>query len=747
MDYQRRGGGGAAGAIVTVLLAAIGLSAILFLIARAGLLPASLTGQKPPGVVVSLASTATATATPRGVPAPSPTLAPPTATLAPTPSGPRPPIANTVTGFLKAWQEFRYPDMYGMLSGPARAAISQEKFVARYQGIMGGATVNKIDVQVGRLSDPDRATSKVDVPFTVKLQTARLGDINEQNVLPVVWEPDGWKIDWTPAVIFKDLTAERKVEMVNEDPKRGGIVDRNGVPLAATGKLATLGVIPGKLPNLDQNATELAQVAGTDANALRDKLKKASPEWWVPIKNFPYDKKAELEARFANTPGVLVEDKSIRTYPQGQSGAHIVGYASPLVGDDLKELAKKGYNEGDLVGRAGVEAGMEEALTGQRGGRLTIVAQNGETVRQVAERPAKDGATVQLTIDMEVQKKLEAALGERPGSIVLMDPRDNSVIGMASWPRFDPNGFILGFSDEEWKRLTSDPRRPFQFRATSSGYATGSIFKTITTAAGMERAGFQGNSQFNCPGSWVVPGSRIVMGDWVKTGHGRIDLTEGIAQSCNIVFYEVGYKLYQTDPNALTDVARSFGLGAPTGINGITDVAGTLPGPEWKQKAYNDGWYPGDGANLAIGQGFLEATPLQMANVYSTIVNNGTLRSPLLVRRLLQPNGDPKEFQAQEKGKVQLRPDTLATIREGMRRVNQTPRGTGWYAFQGYRIPTGGKTGSAENQGPNANAWFAGFGPFDQPQAVVIAMVEGGQMGGVVAAPLGRQAFEIVLGK
>jgi penicillin-binding protein 2 len=745
VDFQRRDGG-PANLVLVAVLAAVGLSALLFLIARLGLLPPGMLGDRPPGVVVSLANTPTATPAPRGTPAPTTVVAGPTATLAPTPSGPRPSVTEPVNAWMKAWQEGRYPDMYGMLSAAAKQSITQDKFVARYQGIMSGATVNKLDIAVGRLAEPDRSTTKVDVPFTAKFGTARLGEITEQNLLPIIWEDNAWKIDWTAGAIFKDLTAESKVEMINADPRRGGIVDKNGVPLATVGKMVSLGVIPGKLQNLDQAVGELSQVSGIDAGRIKEKLGRANPEWWVPIKDFPLDKKGELDARFGSRPGVLVEEKSVRTYPQGASAAHIVGYASPLLGDDLKTLSKKGYNEGDLVGRMGVEAGMEEALTGERGGRLSIVDQNGETVRVIAEKQAKDGATVQLTIDIEVQKKVEAALGERAGSMVLMDPRDNSVIAMATWPRFDPNGFILGFGDEEWKRLTTDPRHPFQNRASESAYASGSIFKPFSMAAVMERGGMPANQQFNCGGSWVVPGSRVVMGDWVKTGHGRLDLTQGLTESCDIVFYEVGMKLYNTDEKALSDFVRLFGAGEPTGINGITEAVGTLPSPEWKQKTYNDGWYPGDAANFAIGQGFYETTPLQMANAYTALVRGGVRQTPLLVRRLLRPNQDPQEFQAKESNKIPLRPDTIAAVREGMRRVTQTPRGTAWYAFNGYRIPTGGKTGSAENQGPQAHAWFAGFGPFDNPSVVVIAMVEGGEMGGVVAAPLGRKAFEVTLG-
>ena len=282
--------------------------------------------------------------------------------------------------------------------------------------------------------------------------------------------------------------------MINEDPHRGNVVDKNGVPLATTGKMATVGVIPGKLQNPDQVIAELAQVSGADAGRIKEKVSKANPEWWVPIKDFPPEKKAELDARFGNKPGVLVEDKAVRTYPQGDSAAHLIGYASPLVGDDLKDALEEGLQRG----RPGRPHGRRVGDGGGALGRARRPPLDRRPERRDGARgrreAAKDGATVQLTIDIEVQKKVEAALGERPGSIVLMDPRDNSVLAMATWPRFNPNGFILGFSDEDWQRLTTDPRHPFQNRAAESAYASGSIFKPFTTAAGMERAGLRGDT-------------------------------------------------------------------------------------------------------------------------------------------------------------------------------------------------------------------------------------------------------------
>jgi penicillin-binding protein 2 len=744
VDFQRTQSGRSS-TVLAVVMAFIGFGAVLFLIARLGLLPAGLLGARPPGVVIPIGSTLTPTPVPR-TPAPGATVAPPTATLIPTPSGPRPSITEPLGAWTKAWQEARYQDMYKMVSAAARQAIPEDKFVARYKGIMEGATVNKLEITAARVTEPDRTTTKVDVPFTVKMSTARLGDITEQNVLPIIWEENGWKVDWTPALIFKDLTADRRVEMVNADSKRGQIVDRNGAPLATTGKRATLGVVPGKLQNLDQVVGDLAQVSGLDAAAIKTKIQAAQPEWYVPIKDFPQEKKAELNAKFSKQPGVLLEDKSIRTYPLGESASNIIGFASPLVGDDLKQLSKKGYSEGDLVGRTGVEAGWEEQLAGVRGGRLSIVDQNGETVRVVAERQAEDGATVQLTIDLNIQKQVEAILPQRPSSMVIMDPRDNSVVAMATWPRFDPNGFILGFDDATWKRLNSDPNKPFQNRPTQSTYPTGSIFKPITMIAGLERGGFTAASRIHCAPAWQLPGSNIIMKNWETVDRGPMSLAMGITTSCNPVWYEVGFKLYNIDPEILPTFARQFGLGQPTGV-GIDEVPGTVPTTEWKEKTYGQPLYPGDVVNLAIGQGYFQATPLQMANVYTTIARQGELKTPLLVKRLARPNKDPQEFTAQPKGRIQASANSWALLKEGMLGSTQNPLGTALYAMNGYRIPVASKTGSAENEGPDAHAWYGGYGPVDQPQVAIIAMVEGGQMGGVVAAPLARKAYEITLGK
>jgi penicillin-binding protein 2 len=732
------------GLFITLFVGIIGLVAVLYLSLRSGLIPeevvrADVRSTTPTPAPVALFLAGTPTPATAGTPSVQ-------ATRAPTPSGPKPPVGDTVQRYLKAWEERRYTDMYAMVAESAKTKMSREDFIRRYQGIMDGGTVNALKISYPSLREPPRNADRFDVSFTVIYQTARFGDITEQLSLPLVFEGTDWRIDWAPTTLFRDLTGDRKVEVFYEDPTRGNVVDRNGKPLAVQEKLPTVGVIPGALKDRAKAVAELSAALQIKPEAIDRKLDAAQPDWWVPLGVMPKEKRQELTQKFGTFAGVVIEDRPARFYPAGQSGAHIVGYVSPVLDEDMKELGPKGYGPEDVVGRAGVEQAMEEALAGQRGGRLAIVEPAGETVRIIAERAVKNGSNIQLTLDVNIQRRAEEILGDKPGSIVILDPRDNAVIAMATTPRFDPNGFVTGLSPEEWKKLQDDPRNPFQFRPTMSAYATGSIFKVITMAAVMERGGFRANQPFNCGGSWSLPGSRIVFGDWVKTGHGALDLTQGLTESCDIVFYESGRKLDLTDPKLLPEWAAMFGLGEPTGIVGVNEIAGTLPSPEWKEKQ-NDAWYPGDAINLSIGQGYLESTSLQMANVYSTLAADGRLRTPLLIRKIGPAAGtEPvKEMTAQEKRVIQMRPDTKAAIKEGMRRVTQTPKGTAAYAFNGYRIPTAGKTGSAENQGA-PHAWFAGYGPIDDPQMVVIVMVEGGEMGGVVAAPKGRAAFEAVLG-
>ena len=681
---------------------------------------------------------------------PTPPAAAATATAAPTPTVVAVTWAEKANELarhcLQAWEGRDFGAMYDTLSAATQQAIPRDKFVGRYQAISDGVGLTQLTSKIDKVSlTPETGTpGKADVAFTVTMQTAEVGQIVENNTLPLVLEGEKWRVAWTPDLIFRDLAGDRVVRVDSGGSARAAILDRKGRVLAGPGSVLEVGLVPGKIKDEAKVLQAVSAFLGTKPEDIKKKYEGQPLDWWVPLAEYPESKRPEAQAKLGGLEGVELRAKAARVYPLGPAAAHVLGYLSQVTADDLQRLAGQGYAEGVLIGRAGIEAWAERDLAGQAGGKVYIADAAGNTVRVVAERKGKPGAPVQLTIDLDLQQRVDKILGDKTGSIVMLDPRDNSILAMVSRPSFDPNAFITGISASDWQKLSSDPKHPFQNRPVASAYPTGSIFKVITMDAALEKGGFRPDTPFECNGTWTgLPG--VKLGDWLQGGHGRLDLAEGLVRSCDIVFYELAKKLDSIDPNILPEFSRQFGLGAPTGIVGLEEVKGTIPDPAWKQQTLRQPWYAGDTVNLAIGQGYMEATPLQMANLYAALANGGELRTPLLVRKVGE-GAEAKQFTAQSVRRVPGSAATLSVIREAMKKVASTPKGTAYYAFKGYSVPTAAKTGSAENQNPDAHAWFAGYAPADKPEVVVLVMVEGGKMGGEVAAPLGRQALEAYFG-
>ena len=666
-------------------------------------------------------------------------------TIVVVPNNPPPPSPMLVANdYVLAWSEKRYSDMYALLSNASRSAIDEKKFVARYTAIYDAATVQEIKITPGApqmLALPNTGRLPVEVTF----RTVRLGDIKEANTIPLTYEDGRWGVVWSPSLILKDLSGDNLVRMVPVNPQRGSILDRKGRPLAVQAYVIQVGVIPGDIKNEAAVLKAVSDYTKVPQADIKAKYSKAEPDWFVPIKDFPITQEADARSKLDQVDGVMLRHVAVRSYPNGDLAAHIVGYVSKITAEDLAKLGAKGYNADDYVGRDGIEAWAEADLAGQRGGKLSIVTPQGDLVKVVAEKPVKRGNDVYVSIDIDIQRKAEQVLGTQAGSIVVLDPRDNSILAMATSPRFDPNKFVTGYSDAEWDKILKDEKHPLLNRPVMSAYATGSIFKVITFTAAMEKLGYKADTQVNCAGQWQIPGTSIFLKDWKPEGHGILPFTQAITESCNAPFYDIGYKLNAMDPMILPSWARNFGLGEKTGVVGVQEVAGILPDPAWKLRVIGQSWFPGDAVNLAIGQGFFQATALQMADVYGILATKGLVRTPVLVQRVNTVEGQlVKAYAADEKGKLPAQQATLAALHEGMLRTGSTPQGTGYYAFQGFRTPMASKTGSAENQNPEAHAWFAGYAPADAPEVVIVVMLEGGGAGGTVAAPKARQMMDFL---
>ena len=682
----------------------------------------------------------------------------PTATPTPAPPGPD----QVAAAFFQAWQERRYGDMYDLLASPARATIDRNAFIARYQKIHEGIGATRLAIQAEPTmvnpspgpaiqTNPGAAAPSpvagassgqtARVPYRVTRQVAILGDLDEANELPLIREPDAWRVDWNPGLIFKGLTDSSTVRFAIDTPPRGRILDRQGRPLAENGKIVSIGVAPGRIQDEGAVLQALSDALKLSPEVIKRRYANGQPDWFMPIADRPETERPTLRQALGSIPGISLGTKTDRVYPLGAAAAHLVGYNTAVTADELKRLADQGYEETDRLGRTGIEAWGEQHLAGKKGAKLTIVDKDGQVLRSIAERPAQPGADVQLTLDADIQAEAFKILGDKPGSLVVMDPRDNSVLAIASSPSFDPNQFILGLTDADWEQLNG-PSRPLLFRATQQAYPTGSVFKVITMAAGLEKGGFTAANRFDCGLEWRgLPG--VTLRNWEPQG--VLSLVESLAASCNPTFYTIGLKLNEIDPNILPDYARAFGLGQPTGAEGLAEIAGTVPDPTWKQQQVGEPWYAGDNVNLAIGQGYLQATPLQMANAYAALANGGALRTPLLIRAIQRPGqSEQVGYLAKEVRALPLSAQNRAPIIAGMSQAASTPRGTAHYAFRDEKVPTAAKTGSAENENPDAHAWFAGFMTPDQPAALTIVMIEGGRQGSTVAAPLGRQILDFV---
>lgn len=664
-------------------------------------------------------------------------------TVSATPTEPPSPY-KTARDYLKAWSEGRYADMYALLSTESKVTITQDKFVSRYQAIKDMATITSIQAQVKPGADKASAV----IPFTVAMTTTEVGPINEENSMQLVQEGQDWKVRWETRLIFKNLWGDSLVHLYPYSPERGAIYDRNGKPIAAQDQQYTVGVVPGQIKDEAALLATLSEILKLDQQTIKDRYtKNAQPDWFMPVADLPLNTPQDVVDRLEAIDGVLTQRKPVRVYPNGTLAAHVVGYIGQVTADDLKGLSQKGYKESDSIGKAGLEHWGEQYLAGQRGAKLAIVSPEGTIQSTIAERPGKASQDIYTTIDLAVQKAAEDALGDKRGAVVVLNPKDGSVLAMASHPTYDPNAFIGGISSADWAKLSQDPGTPMNNKAIGSTYPSGSIFKVVTMGAGMEKAGFNKDSSFHCAGRWNGLGGAQTWTCWNLAGHGNINLFQGLVQSCDVVFYELGKKEDSIDPELLPSFAEQYGLGQPTGLIGLPEETGVVPDPKWKESVIGEPWYSGDSVNFSIGQGYFLATPLQMTNIYNAIAANGSLYRPFIVERIQTPDGEVVlANQSEVKAKLPVSPDNLNVIKEALKKVTVGPVGTAWGAFNGYPIPIAGKTGTAEQGGGKpAHAWFMSYGPADDPQFTVGVIVEEGGEGSTVSAPIARKVFEAIL--
>jgi penicillin-binding protein 2 len=558
---------------------------------------------------------------------------------------------------------------------------------------------------------------------------------------------------------YKTLADENRISFRLLAPPRGRIVDRFGVPIADNQQNYRVVIIPEQTEDVEETLLRLGRIIpirkSEKKHILREIRRKRS---FVPVtlrENLNWEDVARIEVNTPDLPGVMIDVGQSRFYPYATEMAHVLGYVAAVSegetkGNPLLELP------GFRIGKSGIEKIYDLALRGSSGSSQVEVNAYGRVIRELERSEGQPGTRLQLTIDTGLQKLASRSLGEESGSIVVMDVHSGDVLAMVSTPGFDPNAFNKGLSNEQWNELVSNDRSPLINKSIGGHYAPGSTFKMVVALAALEKGVISADSEVFCTGKTKLGNATFHC--WKKGGHGVINLKSGIAQSCDVYFYEIARR---TGIERIAEMARRLGLGSRLGLDLPGEQGGLIPSNKWKKAVVGAPWQQGETLLAGIGQGYVLTTPLQLAVMTSRLVNGGVTVTPHLTRNVVTKDGVTRR--KEEPVDLGFVPGHLSLIRDAMETVVNVPGGTAFRSRirqQEYRM--GGKTGTAQvrritkqerdvrvlknSELPwkqRDHALFVGYAPIDAPRYAIAVVVEHGGGGSSVAAPIARDVLEI----
>ena len=525
---------------------------------------------------------------------------------------------------------------------------------------------------------------------------------------------------------------KNRIKVVEEDPVRGLIFDRKGRILVENRPSYT---IVGNVRHLSKDSSSLILLNRLfkEDNNWGQALRKAQGRREIRLKrDVDFSMMAAVEERRLSLPGIEIKAESKRFYPM-KTSPHLLGYLGEITSTELTTF--KGFKAGDIVGKQGVEKACNDLLWGIRGYRFEEVDAHGSKVRRIAGmkcvEPA-NGADIYLTIDLNLQLLAEELLRDKSGAIIALDPNNGDVLAMASAPAYDPEIFAGVLNADDWNALLTDPDKPLLDRALQGTYPPGSVLKMAVLAAGLEEEVIPPEILVNCPGFLQM--GRRTFKCWREGGHGRMNAISAIEQSCDVYFYQLGLEL---GIDRMANYIRKFGFGKPTGIDIEGEVSGLVPDSVYMNQRYGEKkWTRGHLLNIAIGQGELLVTPLQLAVFCAILANKGKIPKPHLLKGVLHHNPDfwvPAEI---EIGRVEgISSATFDLLYHAMKLVVQGEKGTVQWLMDP-ALEVAGKTGTAQNPHGEDHAWFIGFAPFTSPTIAVCVLIEHGEHGSSAAAPI-----------
>jgi penicillin-binding protein 2 len=583
----------------------------------------------------------------------------------------------------------------------------------------------------------------------------------------------GARLFWLQVVrhsYYADLSQGNRVRTDPLPPDRGVIYDRHGIVIAENRPAYQLELTPEQVGNTPDTLQRLAAIGLLEKEqlpALERLIKGSRPFQAIPLRlSLSDDEIGRFAVHQHEFAGVEIATRLARWYPFGASAVHALGYVGAISEEDLKHIDRDAYAGSSQIGKIGLEATYEQVLHGTAGYRQVVVNAQGKRVERVGgglihldTKPARAGNDLYLALDMKVQKIAESALGTHRGAVIAIDPSNGDVVTLASTPTYDANLFTRGISSIDYARLRDDPDKPLLNRALRGAYPPGSTVKPMMALAGLEFAAIDPKASRLCHGTYSLPGSSHQYRDWKKNGHGSVDMRRAIATSCDVYFYALASLL---GIDRIHETMTKLGFGQLTGIDVGGERPGLMPSPEWKQKTYKQVWFPGETVIIGIGQGYLLATPLQLAHAVAVIASHGHSFKPrLVVAERDATTGAVTRHAPEQQSEVVLNdPSYWDEIIGGMVAVSEAG-GTAYSALHGTSYKIAAKTGTAQvfslGAGDNANndskraerlrnhAVFIAFAPADDPKLAIAVFIENGGHGGSVAAPIAKRVFDAYL--
>ncbi|CAK1693005.1 peptidoglycan DD-transpeptidase MrdA [Vibrio crassostreae] len=569
---------------------------------------------------------------------------------------------------------------------------------------------------------------------------------------------------------YKTRSNDNRIKVVPIAPNRGLIYDRNGVLLAENRPVFNLEITPEKINDMDDTLVRLQELIEIPPERIerfnRDRRNSRRFKS-VPILNqLTEEQVAVFSVNQHKFPGVEVTGTLKRFYPYGDVLTHVIGYVSRINDRDMQRLAREekdaNYQATRDIGKLGIERYYEDMLHGTAGYQEVEVNSRGRVIRTLKFVPSVPGKDIVLNLDIKLQLYVHKLLDGRRGSAIVLDPKDNGVLAMVSSPSYDPNAFVHGISSKGYNALLQDKDRPLVNRATLGIYPPASTIKPFIAVAALQEGVITPNTTRNDPGYWKIPNSKTrPFRDWLRWGHGVVDIEKAIEESVDTFFYQIAYDL---GIDRISKWMMMFGFGDYTGIDIYEESKANMPTRDWKMARHRVPWYQGDTIPVGIGQGYWTATPMQIAKATSVLVNEGEVTAPHLLRSTID-NGRP--FDEQIMSDIETYPPLTGVkkkywdiAQEGMRLANHGQKGTARRSFQKMSYQTAGKSGTAqvfglkEDEEYNADeiaehlrdhALFTGYAPFEDPEAVVTIVLENAGGGSSNGGPVVRRILDHII--